>query len=194
ERERALEDSVEEAVQNGLSADGAGRLRDILGRRVNAFRQALRGDPPARVEPLREQPKPQAQAVKAKPRRYNSVITGWVASCIAALVAFCVLAVWASPAMATPRRDTSRLVSDYQAMNSQVEQSPGVMTNHKNMGDLPGEKYFGKLDLLQGYWQMPLAPEVQEIFTMATPEELFTPTRAPQGVTTCFQGVITDLL
>ncbi|CAN0411671.1 unnamed protein product, partial [Scytosiphon promiscuus] len=63
ERERALEDSVEEAVRNGLSADGAGRLRDILSRRVNAFRRALRGDPPARVEPMREQLKPQAQAV-----------------------------------------------------------------------------------------------------------------------------------
>ncbi|CAN0360871.1 unnamed protein product, partial [Scytosiphon promiscuus] len=192
ERERALEDSVEEAVQNGLSADGAGRLRDILGRRVNAFRRALRGDPPASVEPMKQgsqkignevQLKPQAQAVKAKPRRYNPVKTGWLASCITALVAFCVLAVWASPAMATPRRDTSRLVNDYQAVNSHVEQSPGVMPSHKKMGGLPGEKYFGKLDLLQGYWQMPLAPEAQEIFSIATLEGLFTPTRGSQGVT-----------
>ncbi|CAN0429927.1 unnamed protein product, partial [Scytosiphon promiscuus] len=172
----------------------AGRLRDILGRRVNAFRRALRGDPPASVEPMRVQLKPQAHAVKAKPRRYNPVKTGWLASCIAALVAFCVLAVWANPAMATPRRDTSRLVSDYQTVNSQVEQSPGVMPNHKKMGDLPGEKYFGKLDLLRGYWQMPLAPEAQEIFSIATQEGLFTPTRVSQGATTCFQGVITDLL
>ncbi|CAN0423932.1 unnamed protein product, partial [Scytosiphon promiscuus] len=193
ERERALEDSVEEAVQNGLSADGAGRLRDILGRRVNAIRRALRGDPPASVEPMKVHLKPQAQAVKAMPRRYP-VKTGWLASCIAALVALGVLAVWASPAVAASRRDTSRLVSDNQAVNSQVEQSPGVKPNHKEMGDLPGEKYFGKLDLLQGYWQMPLAPEVQEIFSIATPEGLFTPTRGPQGVTTCFQGVITDLL
>ncbi|CAN0182786.1 unnamed protein product [Scytosiphon promiscuus] len=202
ERERALEDSVEEAVQNGLSADGAGRLRDILGRRVNAFRRALRGDPPASVEPMRVQLKPQAQAVKAKPRRYNPVKTGWLASRIAALVAFGLLvnniqAVWASPAMAVPKLDTFRLVSDYQAVNSQVEQSPGVMPNHEDMRDLLGAKYFGKLDLLQGYWQMPLAPEAQEIFTIATPEGLFTPTRVPQGVlnaTAYFQGVMTDLL
>ena len=38
-------------------------------------------------------------------------------------------AVWASPAMAVPQRDTSRLVSDYQAVNSQVEQTPKVMTD-----------------------------------------------------------------
>ncbi|CAN0174500.1 unnamed protein product, partial [Scytosiphon promiscuus] len=93
----------------GLSADGACRLRDLLGRRVNASRRALRGNPPARVEPMKVQLKPQAKAVKAKPRRYNPVKTGWLASCIAALVAFGLLvhniqAVWASPAMAVPKR------------------------------------------------------------------------------------------
>ena len=77
--------------------------------------------------------KPQAQAERARPRRYDPVKTGWLASCIAALVAFGFIvwniqAVWASPAM-VPKRDTFRLVSDYQALNSQVEQSPGVMPN-----------------------------------------------------------------
>ncbi|CAM9615607.1 unnamed protein product [Sphacelaria rigidula] len=78
---RALEDSVRQAEQKGLSADGAHCLRDILARRVDIFRRALRGDPPARVEPTKE-------AVKAKPRRYDSVKTVWLASCIAVLVAF----------------------------------------------------------------------------------------------------------
>ena len=60
--------------------------------------------------------------------------TGWLASCIVALGAFGLLVrniqvVWASPAMAVPQRDTSRLVSDYQAVNSQVEQTPKVMTD-----------------------------------------------------------------
>ena len=47
------------------------------------------------------------------------------------------------------------------------------------------------------FWQMPLAPDAQEVFTIATPEGLFTPTRVPQGVlnaTSYFQGVMTDLL
>ena len=78
--------------------------------------------------------KPQAQAVKARPRRYDHVKTGWLASCIAALVAFGLIAwniqaVWASPAMAMPKRDTFRLVSDYEAVNSKVEQNPKVMTD-----------------------------------------------------------------
>ena len=37
--------------------------------------------------------------------------------------------VWASPAMAVPKRDVFRLVSEYQAVNSQVEQTPKVMTD-----------------------------------------------------------------
>ena len=72
--------------------------------------------------------------MKARPRRYDPVKTGWLASCIVALGTFGLLvrniqAVWASPAMAVPQRDTSRLVSDYQAVNSQVEQTPKVMTD-----------------------------------------------------------------
>ena len=44
---------------------------------------------------------------------------------------------------------------------------------------------------------MPLAADAQEIFTIATPEGLFTPTRVPQGVlnaTGYFQGIMTGLL
>ena len=74
------------------------------------------------------------QAVKARPRRYDPVKTGWLASCIVALGAFRLIvwniqAVWASPAMAVPKRDTFRLVSEYQAVNSQVEHAPKVMTD-----------------------------------------------------------------
>ena len=72
--------------------------------------------------------------MKARPHRYDPVKAGWLASCIVALGAFGLLVrnievVWASPAMAVPQRDTSRLVSDYQAVNSQVEQTPKVMTD-----------------------------------------------------------------
>ena len=68
-------------------------------------------------------------------------------------------AVWASPAMAVPKRDVFRLVSDYQTVNGQIEQSPGVMPSKEDMEELLGAKCFGKLDLLQGFWQTPLAPD-----------------------------------
>lgn len=107
-------------------------------------------------------------------------------------------AVWASAAMATPTKGGYRLVSDYRAVNKQTEKVPSVMPNHEaEMVDLLGAACFGKLDMLQGYWQMPLAADAQEIFTIATPEGLFTPTRVPQGVlnaTGYFQGIMTGLL
>ena len=51
------------------------------------------------VEPTRVQLKLGASAVKAKPKRYDSVKTSWLASCVAALLAFGVVfrnlqAVW----------------------------------------------------------------------------------------------------
>ena len=45
----AQEESVTDAVAQGLSVSKAERLRVILSRRFNAFRQALRGDPPVRL-------------------------------------------------------------------------------------------------------------------------------------------------
>ena len=87
-------------------------------------------------------------------------------------------------------------MSDYCAVNKQIEKVPGVMPNQKaEMADLRGATCFVKLNM-QGYWQMPLAVEAQEVSTMATPEDLFTPTRAPEGVlnaTAYFQGMITEL-
>ncbi|CAM9224207.1 unnamed protein product, partial [Sphacelaria rigidula] len=88
-----------------LSADGAHCTRDILARREDTFRRALSGDPVERVGPMSVQLKPQATVVKAKPRRYDSVKTEWLASCIAASAAFGsvvrnIQAVWASPPVA----------------------------------------------------------------------------------------------
>ncbi|CAN0092762.1 unnamed protein product, partial [Sphacelaria rigidula] len=132
----ALDDSVRQAEQKGLSADGSYCLRDILARRVDTFRRVLRDIPPARVEPMKD-------TVKAKPRRCDPVKTVWLTSCIAVLVAFGLLikniqAVWARPAKAVPERDTFRLASDYQAVNAQVEQSPGVMPSQEDMRELLG--------------------------------------------------------
>ena len=46
-----------------------------------------------------------------------------------------------------------------------------------------GAAPFMTVDLNQGYWQMPLAANSQELFTFVTKKGLYTPTRMPQGVT-----------
>ena len=73
-----------------------------------------------------------------------------------------------------------RLVSNYKAVDEQVEKSLVVMPNQEaDIGDLLSARFFGKLYLLQVYWQMPLAEEAREIFLITTPLGLFTPTRVP---------------
>ena len=99
--------------------------------------------------------------------------------------------------MAVPNKDSFRLVSDCKAVNEQVKSS-GVMPNQEaDMVDLLSARFFCKLDFLQGYWQMHLAEEAHEIFTITTPPGLFIPTRVLQGVlntTAYFRGVMTELL
>ena len=53
------------------------------------------------------------------------------------------------------------------------------------------------LDMIQGYWQMPLHENAQEMFIMVTAGGLFTPTRVPQGVlnaTAYFQAIMSEVL
>ena len=139
----ALEESVTDAVAQGLSVSMAERLRGILCRRFNAFRRALRGNPPARVDPMRVQLKPGASAVKAKPRRYDPVKASWLASCVAALLAFGLVfrnlqAVWSCPAMAVPKKDSLCLVSDYKALPRRPPQSGGdVLSRWVSVPALP---------------------------------------------------------
>ncbi|CAM9802748.1 unnamed protein product, partial [Sphacelaria rigidula] len=136
-RMAALEESVIDAVANGLNVSKVECLRGILCRHVNAFRRALMGDPPARVEPMRVTLKPGAAAVRAKAKRYDPVKSSWLASCMGALVAFGLVfrnlqAVWSSPAKAVPKKDSYGVVSNYGAVNDQVERSPGVMPNQES--------------------------------------------------------------
>ena len=52
---------------------------------------------------------------------------------------------WFSPVMAVPKKDSFRLVSDYRAVNEQVEKSPSVMPNQEaDMVDLSSSHFFGK--------------------------------------------------
>ena len=63
------------------------------------------------------------------------------------------------------------------------------------MAKLSEAKFYGSLDLFQGYWQCPL--EAQETFTIAKQGGLYTPTRVPQGIlnaTPYFQATLIRVL
>ena len=83
-----MDRGVEGAVENGLHEEKDGRLCDVLGQRVNAFRRALQGDPTACVEPKTVTYRLGAQVDEPRPRRYDPQKASWLAACMAAFVAF----------------------------------------------------------------------------------------------------------
>ena len=100
--------------------------------------------------------------------------------------------------MATPKKGGFGLVGDFRVENQRVEKVTGVMPNQEPSMAKPSEaKIYSSLDLLQGYRQCPLAPHVKDIFTIATPGGLYTPTHVPQKKmnSTCyFQETLTRVL
>ena len=75
-----------------------------------------------------------------------------------------------------------RLVSDYRTVHKQIEKVPGVMPNQEaEMIDLRGATCFVKLDMLQGYWQMPVAAEAREVITIAAPKVCLPPRVSPKA-------------
>ena len=204
-RSESLEGAVLASVAAGLDESHVERLRDVIGKRWNAFQCGLRrGDLPALVELLRVTLKSGAWPVRARPRVYNPVKTTWLAACTAssaalALVFFDMQAAWASAAMAMPKKGGFCLVRNFRAANQRVEKVPGEMPNQEaSMAKPSNAQFYGSLVILQGYWQSPLAPEAEEIFTIATPGGLYTPrTRVPQGIlnaTSYFQAMLTRVL
>lgn len=143
--------------------------------------------------------------LSVKPRKYDPVKSSWLASCMVALSAIRLVfrglqAIRSTPALAVPKQHSFRLVSDYMAVNEKVEKiSPGPMPNQgADMLNLLSARFFGKLDLFQGYWQIPFAEEAQKIFfilfitvSLSTISlGMITPTLVPRRVLNvygCFQ-------
>ena len=101
--------------------------------------------------------------------------------------------------MATPKGSNSyRMVTDYQAVNDTIEPAAIPMPNLEDKASLfAGATAWCTLDMLQGYRQVPLSEDAQEMFTMVTPEGLFIPCRVSPGVLNAsgyFQATMGDVL
>lgn len=82
---------------------------------------------------------------------------------------------------------------DSRAVNKVVEKNPGVMPNiEASMQRLGQARRHASLDMFQGFWQTPLAPDFRR-----SRGGLYTPTHVPQGVLNAaayFQAIMTTLL
>ena len=81
-------------------------------------------------------------------RVYNPIKTAWLAACMASLAAVGLVflnmqAVWTSAAMATPKKEGFRMVSDFRAASQQVEKVPGVMPKQEvSMAKLSDARFY----------------------------------------------------
>ncbi|QQP37755.1 Uncharacterized protein FKW44_018142 [Caligus rogercresseyi] len=91
---------------------------------------------------------------------------------------------WCHPIVVVAKPNNKiRLTTDLSRLNSQVLRTthPSKTPANAVSSFSPKDKYFAKLDLVKGYWQMPLAKESQDLTTFITPFGRFKYLRSPMG-------------
>lgn len=107
---------------------------------------------------------------------------------------------WCSGMVIVKKRDTEdiRVCVDLITLNRAVarENHPMPMVEHI-LDQMPGAKYFSKLDCVSGFWQVPLTKESQLLTTFITPFGRYCFLRLPFGISSApehFQKRISRIL
>jgi len=110
---------------------------------------------------------------------------------------------WSSPVCLVKKRDeTYRFCIDYRRVNDVTKKDAHPLPDSKDALDsLKGARYYATVDLLNGYWQLPMTERAKDRSAFCTRRELFQFTRMPFGLanapsTFCrrMQIVLSDLL
>eukprot|EP00171_Calliarthron_tuberculosum_P004706 IDg4706t1 len=148
----ALNTLVKTARPNGLSSSGEKMLNGILENYQNVFRIRLGKDPPAKVQPMRVELKPNT--------------TPFVSP---------LLVPKDSPAK-------FRLTFDLRGVNARTVSNAWPMPHlDSELMDFSGSKCFASIDFTSAYWQLPLDEETAEYHSVMGPKGIMTPTRTLQG-------------
>ena len=91
---------------------------------------------------------------------------------------------WSSPCLLAPKSDgTPLFCTDYCKVNAVTVQDSFPLPRMEDCIDIIGPAMFiTKLDLLKGYWQVPLTPRASEISAFVTPDHFLQYTVMPFGV------------
>lgn len=83
---------------------------------------------------------------------------------------------WASPCLLVDKSDKGpRFCTDYRKVNAVTKHDAFPLPRMEDCVDQVGSaRYISKLDLLKGYWQVPLSKRAREISPFITPSGLFT--------------------
>ena len=79
---------------------------------------------------------------------------------------------WSSPCLLVPKSDgTPRFCTDFRKINAVTKPDSFPLPRVEDCIDRVGAaRYVTKLDLLKGYWQVPLTPQATEISAFVTPD------------------------
>ena len=82
---------------------------------------------------------------------------------------------WSSPCVLVPKPDgTYRFCTDFRQVNKVTKSDSYPIPRVDDCVDRVGDaKFVSKLDLLKGYWQVPLTTRAKEISAFATPDGLY---------------------
>lgn len=91
---------------------------------------------------------------------------------------------WSSPCVLVPKSDnTTHFCNDYRKVNSVTKPDSFPLPRMEDCIDRVGSAIFvTKLDLLKGYWQVPLTPRASEISAFVTPDDYLQYTVMPFGL------------
>lgn len=91
---------------------------------------------------------------------------------------------WSSPSLLVPKSDqTPRFCNDYRKVNAVTKPDSFPLPRMDDCVDRVGSaKYVTKLDLLKGYWQVPLTKRASEISAFVTPDHFLQYTVMPFGL------------
>src|SRR3546814_7193726 len=109
-------------------------------------------------------------------------------------------ATWANPVMALPKPNGRgwRLVVDLVQTNRRCQpRANSLPLIESQWAALSGSKFFATLDLHKGFWQVALAQQSQEYFSIITDKGVYTPSRLMMGATDAsshFQRGVADVL
>ena len=91
---------------------------------------------------------------------------------------------WSSPCLLVPKPDNSyRFVTDFRKLNKQTKTDSYPLPRLDDCIDQIGHsKFVSKVDLLKGYWQVPLTPRAKLLSTFTTSQGLFSYNVLPFGL------------